>query len=591
MAGINGAGINAAGINGAQVNGTSPPGGIFGATARQQYRALAAMRWRMFQNGMRSNQGVMELGARTFSMMIYGMMGLAMSIGLGFGAYAIVSGRDWTYLPLLLWAVFMMWQLLPVLLASFQDQFDLGILLRFPVSFGSYLLLYLIFGLVDVSTITGALACLGLWTGITVARPGLFAWTALALVVFAVFNILLARAIYAWIDRWLAQRRTREILGAVFLLAMLSLQLLNPALHDRRHGGAQGRAERDTSERQLKAEYMPWLRRANMVQNWLPPGLASRAVRRVGEAHPFAVAGSPALESLESLGLLGLYTLAAGAVLSARLKAEYRGENLGQAPARQRAQTRDTSRQFGGSGPIAAVIEKDLRALFRTLPLIWAIGTPLIMVVVIASVFRNGGGQGRHVFALALPICIVYAQLGFIQVFYNNLGTEGPGVQLYFLSPTPIRTVMLAKNLLHSVLFAMAAILAGVLSGLRLGVPDGVVIAGTVGWLVFSLPCNLAAGNIFSLTMPYRVNPGRITRQRGSQANALLGLLIQVGIIAVGAAVFAIAWALDRLWITVPVFVVLAAIAFQVWRRVLDNCDSMANKRRDELIEKLAKTG
>jgi ABC-2 type transport system permease protein len=67
----------------------------------------------------------------------------------------------------------------------------------------------------------------------------------------------------------------------------------------------------------------------------------------------------------------------------------------------------------------------------------------------------------RRRFPLALPICMVYAQLGFTQIFYNNLGTEGAGIQLYFLSPTPIRTVLLAKNLLHSVLFGVVAMVAG----------------------------------------------------------------------------------------------------------------------------------
>ena len=42
----------------------------------------------------------------------------------------------------------------------------------------------------------------------------------LCLIAFAAFNILLVRAIFAWIDRWLAQRRTREILGAVFMVGL-----------------------------------------------------------------------------------------------------------------------------------------------------------------------------------------------------------------------------------------------------------------------------------------------------------------------------------------------------------------------------------
>jgi membrane protein implicated in regulation of membrane protease activity len=90
--------------------------------------------------------------------------------------------------------------------------------------------------------------------------------------------------------------------------------------------------------------------------------------------------------------------------------------------------------------------------------------------------------------------------------------------------------------------------------------------------------------------MPYRVNPGRISRQRGSQANALLSLLVQLCVLAVGAAVFAVCWHLDRMGLATPVFLVLAVAAFFVWRRVLSNVDAIAYQRRDTLMATLMKT-
>jgi len=59
-------------------------------------------------------------------------------------------------------AVFLFWQMIPIMMASFQEQFDLSILLRFPVAFGSYFLLFIVFGLADSSTILGGLCCVGL---------------------------------------------------------------------------------------------------------------------------------------------------------------------------------------------------------------------------------------------------------------------------------------------------------------------------------------------------------------------------------------------------------------------------------------------
>jgi len=586
MAGINGAGVNGAGINGAGID-EAGAARLFSATARAQYAATGALRWHMFINGLRSKMGAFELGARTVAFVIYAGMGLGMGFGAGIATYFLISSDEWKFVPIVLWAVCIIWQLLPILLASFQEQFDLSTLLRFPVSFSSYTLLYLIFGLADISTMVGAILCFGIWVGIVVAWPTLFAWSAIVLLVFAAFNILLARAVFAWIDRWLAQRKTREILGAVFLVLMLSLQFLNPALHQRRH---QGREQRDEAQRQMMAQYGPWLHKANAVQKWLPPGLAEGAVQQAAQE------GTG--QAFESMGLLGLYALAVGGVLAARLKSEYRGENLGSAPSRKKAglrqlkggQAKVAGWMPGGSGPVAAVIEKEIRLLLRSLPILYALGAPLLLVFIFATMFHNTSQNTGHPMIFALPLGLAYAMIGFTQLFYNHLGAEGPGIQLLFLSPTPIRTVFLAKNLFHSMIFGIDAVVVCTLVSLRMGMPQPAMLAATLAWLLFALPTHLAAGNIFSILFPYRVNPGRISRQRGSQGNALLSLLIQAVVLGAGAGVFALCSIGDRLWLAVPIFLVLAGGAFFAWSRVLQNADAMANRHKESLMETVMKT-
>jgi len=576
----------------------APPvsGGLLDTVARAQYGALARLRWRMFVNSLRSSKGALELGARAFTSIVYIALGLFIGAGAGVAAYFLAVNREWRLLPILFWVLAFLWQVIPIMLASFQEQFDLGILLRFPVRFGSYMLLYLVFGLLDISTILGGLCSLGIWVGIAVARPDLLLWTTLGLAMFAAFNILLVRAVFAWIERWLAQRKTREILGAIFMLCILAVQVLNPALYQKRGSAHGGRTEQAEQLRQARARYTPILKQANAVQKWLPPGLAAQAMRHASEGDPQA--------ATVSVGVLGLYSLLVGWVLGLRLKAEYRGENLGSAPAREKTKAKartipaatplpapviEAGVIRGVSGPMAAIIEKDIRSLMRTLPLLYAIGAPLLLVLVFSGVFIKNGAPEANMFPLALPICMVYAQLGFTQIFYNNLGTEGAGIQLYFLSPTLMRTVMLAKNLLHSLLFIVVALVAAFLAVVRLGKPDLMVAGATFAWLLFSLPCNLAAGIVFSLKMPYRVNPGRISRQRGSQGNALLSLLVQLGFLAIAAAVFALGWAFGRMWICIPIFLGLAVGAVFVWRQILGNADAMASERRDKLMATLMK--
>jgi len=548
-------------------------GGVFGPLARSQYQALAAMRWSLFRNSLRSPQGVFELGARTIAFLFYAFLGLLLAAGFGGGAYAIAANQKWQLLPLVFWTAFLIWQIVPVSMASFQEQFDLGGLLRFPVGFGPFFLLHLIFGLVDASTILGVLCCSGIWIGILLARPDLFALTALALVLFAAFNVLLVRAISAWIDRWMAQRRTREIVGAVFLLGLLSLQLLNPAFRSEKH------SRMSTHSR---AEGIRWLKATDTVQRWLPPGLAARA------AQPGSRSSS--LPAVQAAVLLGVYVLAAGGVLGLRLRADYRGENLGDAPSRKKQERRTTGSFLDGSGPIAAVMEKELRTVMRSMPLLYALAAPLLMVFVLSGLFLRNGMPAAQTPSMGLMVSLAYAIVGFTQFFYNNLGPEGAGIQLLFLAPTPVRTVIFAKNLFHALLFIVDSALVCVVASLRLGRPAPASLAVAWAWLLFALPVHLAAGNLFSLNMPYRMNLGRISRQRGSQATALLSMLIQAAVLGIGVGTFALCSYLRDVWLAVPVFLLLAAAATFAWTRVLGNIDRIAGQRRETLIATLART-
>jgi ABC-2 type transport system permease protein len=546
--------------------------GAFGALARAQYSALARMRWSMFRNTIRSTRGALELGARIATTVLFSFMGLGLAAGLAAAAYGMVSNSHWKFLPILFWVVFILWQLVPVTIASFQQQFDIAGLLRFPVSFGTFFALNLVFGLIDASTIVGAACCAGLWIGITIARPDMFGWAAIALFAFAAFNILLVRAIFAWIERWLAQRRTREIVMAVFFVLMLALQLLNPALR--------GDPEKLKMTAEKRTVAMHWLHEANAVQRWLPPGIAVLALEKSDGGRP--------IEALGALGALGLFAFATGGRLAARLRAEYRGENLGEGPARAKAESGRRAWLLDGSGPMAAVFEKELRTILRAIPLLYQVGSPAVVVFVLAGLNRNHSAGATHL-PLGLLLSLAYVMVGFTQLIYNNLGAEGAGIQTLFLSPTPIRTVILAKNLFHGGLAMIDALLVGLVACWRFGTPAPDALAASVAWVLFALPLHLAAGNGFSILMPYKINLGRIGKQKGSQANALLSLLVQAVTMGAGVGVFALcAWG-GRLWLAAPIFLVMAAGAVFGWMHILSRVDAMANARRDELISTLVK--
>ncbi len=534
--------------------------------ARAQYAALAEMRWRMLLNSLRTRRGNFELAARIIGIGFFSLLGLLMGVGLGVGAFQFASNGNLQFLPFLIWPLLFLWQLTPVMVASFQEHVDLSLLLRFPVSFGSYLLQYLVYGLFDISSILGGIGLAGIWTGLVCAQPRLIGWVTLALAAFAAFNLLLTRMIFAWLDRWLAQRRTREILGMVFLFLILGAQLLNPAFYQQ-----SGHRSRITRSATLHA-----LHTADRVQSLLPPGLAAGAIHKAADGHQ--------IEALGSLGGLLLYAWAAGALLGLRLHAEYRGESLGEAPQRVEKSEEAHGNGFDFAGPIGAVVEKELRYLSRSGIMLYSLAAPLIMLFVLG----RGSGAGFAA-SYGLPMGVAYGFLGLTRLVYNSLGGEGAGIQLYFLAPTRFRTVMLAKNLVHLALFALELVVVCSIMVFRFGVPGTEILAATVCWLLFALPVQLAAGNVLSITMAYRMTLTRMSREQGSAGNGLLSLLIQLLVFGVGVAVYLPLAFTGHARLAAPVFLVLAVGGVFAWLRVLSNADRMAERRKEALIQSLAR--
>ena len=188
-------------------NETSPMTNVSGV--RAQLTAIAALRWRMFVNGLRTRRGRMELVSRTVITSVFAIV--------GFGAFATIIGLSWfcvsqdrpDRLGIPLWSIFLFWQFFPVMATAFTNNPDSSELLRFPLSYRAYFLVRLTYGYFDPASALGSVGLLGVLIGVTAARPSLFPWTLLVLLTFALFNLVLMQMIFAWIERWLAQRRTR----------------------------------------------------------------------------------------------------------------------------------------------------------------------------------------------------------------------------------------------------------------------------------------------------------------------------------------------------------------------------------------------
>ncbi len=552
-------------------------GNPLGRLARAQYAALARMRLSLMLNGLRSSEGAFETGARWTGVATYCLFGFAIGVGAGWEAYRVIQRGTWEVLPVEFWFVCVLWQTVAVALAAFQEQHDLGGLLRFPVNFGSYFVLCLMTSLLDASTLLGVLGSVGILVGATLARPGLFGWSVVAVTAFIAFNLLLMRAMLAWLERWLAQRRVREIAGGLLLAAVVGLQLLNPALMPMTCSRADALSRVPTGSQMLRLE--PWASGVGQVQAWLPPGLEAVALEQAGKRHQGRAA--------QTLGMLGFYVLLAGGVLAVRLRADYRGENLSAAAARREEYLPvRRARRWGPPGVTGAVWAKELAALPRSMSQMYVLAVPLAMVFVIAALLGLEGGLG----GFALPLCLAYALMGFAQLMYNTLGVEGQGVQVVLLAPVRLRAVMAAKNAFHAALFVVVALAASVLALARLEDPGGAMAAATAAWVVFALGANLAAGNLVSVLLAYAVEPKKLGRSPGAQANGLVSMATGGTVMLAGFAVMLLAWSAERMWLATPVLLGMAACAWAAWWYGLTRIDQLVRARQSMLLERLTRT-
>ena len=239
--------------------------------SRGQLAAIASVRWQIFLHSLRSKRGALEL----FSRIVIG----AVITGGGLGGAILLGGLAWYFvsqgkpdgLALLLWPVFLFWQMFPLMATALSESIDSTNLLRFPLSYRTYVMVRLVYGALDPATVLGTFWLVGITLGIGWGRPGLMPWAFVVLLVFAAVNMMLTQMIFAWVERWLGQRRTREIFAVLFFLAMISLQLIGPMLS--RYGDRSNAA-------------FHWAGRfANPIQAVLPPGHCGW---RTGEQSGFA---------------------------------------------------------------------------------------------------------------------------------------------------------------------------------------------------------------------------------------------------------------------------------------------------------------
>ncbi|HEX3819738.1 MAG TPA: hypothetical protein VHW45_05380 [Candidatus Sulfotelmatobacter sp.] len=542
---------------------------------QSQLAAIAELRWRMFLNGLRSKRGKLELASRVLVTSGFAVGGLAGFCGAIVAGWYLASHELFEYLAAPLWLIFFFWQAFPVMATAFTNNPDSSDLLRFPLTYRSYFLIRLAYGYLDPASALGTVFTIGLLLGVSAASPLLAPWAMVVLLIFIFFNLLLMQMIFAWLERWLAQRRTREILGVVFILAMLSFQLIGPAMQ---HMGKNPHPDLNRG-----------LQTGAQVQAWLPPGVAAKAIAEASHGRFLA--------AFLSWIFLAAFTAGVGLLLHLRLRAQFRGENLSEAAARP--VTRQLHRpQIGWALPglspsVAAVFEKEMRYVARSGPMLLTLIMPIFMLVIFRvgpmSNLRHSPGISRAP-DMALPVAAAYALLVLTNLVYNSFGGDGGGMQFFYASPVRFSQIVLGKNLTHAAIVLANAVLAWIAVTYLYGQPHFAVTVATLAGLLFAAPLNFTAGNLLSIYSPKKRDFATFGRQNVAQLTVLASFAVQILIFGLGAGAFAIAKLVGNQWLAVLIFLILAGISIPGYVMTLRRLDGIAVERRETLLAELCRT-
>jgi ABC-2 type transport system permease protein len=550
---------------------------------RDQFAAIARLRWCIFINSMRTLRGRLEGVSWIVMGCFFALVGLGGMVGFGVAAYSFVASAKVEWLAAFFWVTFLYWQLFPVMATAFSESFDSTNFLRFPLRYRSYFFIRMAYGAADPATLIASLWLLGMFVGISIASPAMLPWAAIVLAAFAAFNLLLNRAVFAWIERWLGRRKSREILGIVFFLLIISFQFIGPLF-----------ARFRNHAHYSLLSYGPYAIRAERL---LPPGLAASALKHAMQAHFTFAFGAFAVLCAYAAGCLW--------ILDLRLRAQFHGEELSEALAPVAAEGTKMAVRAGWdlpgiSGPVAAIFEKELRYLSRTSQMLFTLAMPIVILVILgldrSAMQASHRPPPPHYHPLpfsftdfAFPIGVAYALLILTNLMYNSLGADGGGVQMYYMAPVRFRDVLLGKNLAHAAILAFETVLLWIATRFLFGSTAPGIVLITLAALLFAAATNFAVGDCLSLLSPKKFDFAVFGRQRAAGVTMLVGMVAQIVVFGLVALSFVLAQYLSQYWIAVAINLALAALAIVGYAILLGHIDKLARNRREAIISELTR--
>jgi ABC-2 type transport system permease protein len=549
----------------------------------EQLKLVAGLRWGLLKNSLQRKNNRWDLIGMILAAVISGVMVLGLSIAFYAGTYFFLTKGRPSWIALLFWALFLWWQVFPILATGFGTTFQFKNLLRFPLGLKAFYLLGLGYGFADFAAVSAMCWMASMVVGVAVARISVMPALLLVCSLFALLNVTLERLLGSWLEKVLARRRSRELFLGFFVLSMVSLNFLSPLLQRYGH----------SAQPKLQM-YVPYLW-------WLPGSLAGSAV------------GAAASSDWRAL-LVGLTGLAAWlTVLSAflwrRFKAQYAGEEISESAPPEKRKKKSTPgvsttgkpssvRPAGWRGlsflspQVTGVIAKEFHYVMRNGFSFVTFLLPPIMVVFFTFQFTGKTSPLKeHAFGpeMFFPAIMAYLILILLSPAYNSFSFEGKGIQSYFMAPIRFRDVLLGKNLFLVGLVVLELGVSLTVLVYRVGWPTTPRFFATIGAGVFAITGQLTIANWSTLSFPKKMEIGKMKGQRNSGVAvwAAFGVQILVGGIAT-VVLLAARW-FGNPWLPVEAFAGLTVATVAGYVASLESLDKLAEQKKELLIETLCR--
>jgi ABC-2 type transport system permease protein len=541
-----------------------------------QIRLVAGLRWRILRNLMRTRNSRWDIFGLVWAAIFASAFVIGLCWLLWWGAYFSISTGQFAWLLLMFWCIFLFWQAFPLFIAGFGAPFEFRTLLRFPLRFSTFYVIGLAYGLADFAAVSGTFWLLSIAGGVATAKLSLLPFVVIVILLFIWMNITLERLLSSWLERLLARRRTRELLFGLFILLSVSAQFIRPAIIHYSEG-----AHSSMQVQRLLSYLSPF-----------PPSLTASALIAAAEGRP--------LQFLLGLGGLSIYIAILSALLWRRFAAQYRGEELSETsvpvqvaadPSSVAAERKPDPLGFL-SPPVAAVLTKEFKYLTRNGFVLISLLMPPLLVLLFSSQFAGKHPSITHTRITAdsfFPGMMGYLILMLMTPAYNCFAYESKGIRNYYTAPIRFRDVLLAKNLMYTVILVFEIAISTALLSVRIGLPSTPVFAATLLALVFAVVGQFAIADWVSLSFPRKLEYGSMRGQRGSGVSIWIafGVQILLGVICT-VILFAGRWTQNP-WLPAEAFAGLAAASLAGYFAALDALSRVAEKKREVLIETLSK--